>query len=330
MATTTSDWNDGVKGLRRAAGLGSRRSGLRAAAFLVVAVTAGLAAAALVTRYVDGRTRRNVVPTSKVAVAAQELELATTLRPEHITMIDWPQSSRPPGAQHDAKALVGRVILTKVAHGEPILAGKLADTDAGHGLAAVIPPDMRAAAVRVDDVVGVAGFIHPGDRVDVIVTMKPRENGTEVETASKVILQNVKVLAVGKEMESRDSARQKPIPVTVATLLVSPEDSEKVALAATKGKLLLTLRSGIDTRQVETRGIVGQVLLAGIDATPEAKPAPVAPAAPAAPASSGRGGARHAKVAVAKAEPSPKPGAEIVEVIRGDRFEQRKFDKKGD
>ena len=119
---------------------------------------------------------------------------------------------------------------------QPILPAMLAAKNAGNGLAALIPPNMRAMAVRVDDVVGVAGFIHPDDRVDVLVTLRPNRPGAE--TTTKVFMQNVKVLAVGQEVESNDKARLHASPATVATLLVSPSDSERLALAAAEGRLI--------------------------------------------------------------------------------------------
>jgi len=176
---------------------------------------------------------------------------------------------------------------------------------------------MRAAAVRVDDVVGVAGFIHPEDRVDVLVTLRPQ--GGEPE--AKVILQNVKVLAVGKQLDVEDKSKNKAkaVPVTVATLLVTPEQSERLALAATQGKLLLTLRSWTDEDEVETQGVVARDLLDG-----RAQSAPVAEAPKSSRGSSSRS---RRPERVAKVEP-PAEKKEVVEILRGDRFEERKFEGK--
>jgi pilus assembly protein CpaB len=275
-----------------------------------MALMAGGGAAGLLKWYLDKRQAAAPV-LSQIAVAAIDLPLATTLKPEHIEMVAWPRNARPPGTFTDPKQLEGRVLLARLVQGEPLLTSKLAARDTGSGLAALVPKDMRAAAVRVDDVVGVAGFIHPEDRVDVIVTIRPHQGQAEPE--SKVILQNVKVLAVGKQIEVEDKNRSKAMPVTVATLLVTPEQSEKLALAANQGKLLLTLRSLSDEQEVATAGVVAADLLDGKRALAEA---------PKKPESRPVRRSRPDKVAQA---PSSK---DTVEILRGDRFEERKFDGK--
>jgi pilus assembly protein CpaB len=190
-----------------------------------------------------------------------DLPLAAELRKASLTAVDWPLASLPEGAASDPGALVGRVVVTPILKGEAILSAKLASRESGSGLAAILPIGMRAAAVRVDDVVGVAGFLHPGDRVDVIVTMKPAE-GPGVPPVSKIVLQDVRVLAVGKEIAAKGKELQRSIPATVATLMVTSEQSEKLALAAAKGQLLLTLRSST-TEPVTTAGVTPPVLLSG-------------------------------------------------------------------
>src|SRR6266568_6640881 len=185
--------------LRKAVEKGNRSSGARALAFLALGLVAALTAALLFSRYIDARTAAARVPTTKVAVAGHDLAEATTLATEHLVLVDWPIASLPQGTFADPEKLVGRVIVSKVVKGEPLLDGRLAAAGAGRGLAALLEPGMRAVSVRVDDVVGVAGFIHPGDNVDVIVTMKPREDGTSLP-ASKIILQSIRVLAVGQEL----------------------------------------------------------------------------------------------------------------------------------
>ena len=192
---------------------------------------------------------------------------------------------------------------------EPFLLTKLSGSEAGRGLSALLPAGMRALAVRVDDVVGVAGFLHPGDNVDVIATLRP-EGGHGV-TSSKVILQDIRVLAVGKELDQRPKGGDKVVPATVATLMVDSEQSERLALAAVQGKILLTLRSGADREVVPTRGVTPLTLLAG------------------------DGGAVLASASVrrpARARPAPvveqvRP-AESVEILRGDMFERRNFQQK--
>jgi pilus assembly protein CpaB len=277
-----------------------------------MALVAGAGSAGLLKWYLDKRQAAAPV-LSQIVVAAMDLPLATTLKLEHLELVDWPQNARPPGTFIDPKAVVGRVLMSRLVRAEPVLSSKLAAREAGSGLAALVPKDMRAASVRVDDVVGVAGFIHPEDRVDVIVTIRPQQGQAEPE--SKVILQNVKVLAVGKQIEVEDKNRGKALPVTVATLLVTPEQSERLALAATQGKLLLTLRSWTDEDEVATAGVVAADLLDGKRALAEA------------PKAKNDGKTVRRTRPAEKVAQAPAPvQKDTVEILRGDRFEERKFD----
>ena len=322
--------NDPLSGagrLRRATESGSRRSGARAAVFWLVTIVAGLMTALMITRYLDRRPVTASAAMAHIVVAVVDLPLATKLKAEQVKLVDWPAGNVPPGAIHDMKDVLDRIITSRVLEGEPILPGKLAAKDAGNGLAALIPANMRAVAVRVDDVVGVAGFIHSEDHVDVIVTIRP-SRPANAEPTSKVILQNVKVLAVGKEIDSDDHNRNQANPVTVATLLVNPEQSEKLALAANEGRLLLTLRSWTDSQAVATEGAYPSGLLAdGNTRAQDATLAPVVAVAPppAPPSPHGRTSGRKSTV------PDPNAGHrhDVVEILRGDRFEERKFDARG-
>ena len=230
------------------------------------------------------------------------------------------------GAVRDPKEVVDRILISRVLAGQPVLPGMLASKNAGNGLAALIPPNMRAMAVRVDDVVGVAGFIHPDDRVDVLVTLHPNRPGAE--TTTKVFMQNVKVLAVGQEVEANDQARMHANPATVATLLVSPQDSERLALASAEGRLLLTLRSWTDSLPVNTGGAVAEELVGRSDgggpgqAGGRGRPAPRGAGRDPAGARKAGGGRPAAPVL-----PSEQPKRDVVEILRGDRFEQRNFSK---
>ena len=307
--------------LRAAAGA-SRRSGTRAALFWAFTLVAGLASALLIARYLDKRPGGAVTPMAKIAVAAVDLPLASKIKPEHLRLEDWPADHLPVGAVRDPKELVGRILLSRALAGQPVLLGMLAAKNAGNGLAALIPPSMRAMAVRVDDVVGVAGFIHPDDRVDVLVTLQPNRPGAEPTT--KIFMQNVKVLAVGQEVEANDQARMHANPATVATLLVSPQDSERLALAAVQGRLLLTLRSWTDSQAVNTEGAIPDELVG----EPQVAAAAQKPAAEPAPARGARGRGRSRQVAAQPpALPSEQPKKDVVEILRGDRFEQRNFSK---
>ncbi|HVV17626.1 MAG TPA: Flp pilus assembly protein CpaB [Polyangia bacterium] len=315
----------GSSRLRAAAG-NARRSGTRAALFWVFALVMGLGTALFIARYLDKRPGGAVAPIAKLAVAAVDLPLAGKIRAEDLKLEDWPADHLPAGAIRDPKELVGRILISRVLGGQPILPGMLAAKNAGNGLAALIPPNMRAMAVRVDDVVGVAGFIHPDDRVDVLVTLHPQRAGAE--TTSKVFLQNVKVLAVGQEVEANDQARMHASPATVATLLVSPQDAERLALASSEGRLLLTLRSWTDSLPVNTAGAVAEELVG--EPVPAAAPAQPEPARPAAPVAAGRrarGGRQPAAAQPAVLPGEGTPKKDVVEILRGDRFEERKFSR---
>lgn len=324
--------NDVMAGTARLRGAasGSRRTGSRAVVFWGVAAVAGLGAALMIARYLDRKTVTVTAPVDKIVVAAIDLPMATRLTPEHLKMVEWPVSALPPGAIKDVKDAVDRVLISHLITGEPIRAAQLAAKDAGNGLAALIPLHMRAMAVRVDDVVGVAGFIHPDDRVDVIVTLRPPKPA-DAESTSKVILQNVKVLAVGKEIEVADQARRQASPAAVATLLVSPDQAEKLALAASEGRLILTLRSWTDSAAVDTSGMNPTALLAEPGSAALAPiPAPTvgAPAKEEAPPPVTRLRKKKHKLAGVGPEPEHVQPAKV-EILRGDRFEERKFDHKG-
>lgn len=295
--------------LRRATERSPRRSAIRAAIFLVVSAGAAIGAALILMRYLEARTSTQRVPTVPVIVAALDLPEATELRAESLVVLSWPQAAVPKGAFSDPKAVVGRVLIGPLVKNEPILEGRLASAEAGRGMAALLPAGMRAVAVRVDDVVGVAGFVHPGDHVDVIVTIRPNENAV-ARSISKIVLQNIRVLAVGKEVARKESTVEKSLPATVATLMVDSVQAERLALAASRGQLLLALRSRLDGAVVNTAGVEPTELVGG-------RPAPAAPAAPGAPERTRR------------APPPRERKGEVVEILRGDLFEKRDFQPKG-
>ena len=299
------------------------RSAVKAAAFIALAVLTAGGGAWLLTRWVNARAAMGRVATNPAVVAALDLPIGTVIRAENLSVVEWPAASRPASAAADPATLVGRVVATHLFKGEPVLGEKLAGGK-GRGLAALLPDGMRAVAVRVDDVVGVAGFVHPGDFVDVIVTMRPTETSGALPTA-KTILQNIKVLAVGKEVDTKERAHDKVLTATVATLMVDSGDAERLALGAAKGQLLLALRSGVDNNIVETDGIAPPALLAAATPTPTPAPAPAPPREPARP----RARVAHKTPPPAAAPPAAQGEQHVVEIMRGDLFERRDFDKVG-
>jgi pilus assembly protein CpaB len=278
----------------------------------------------LLARYLDKRPGGAAVATSGVVVAAVDLPLAAKLKIEDLKLLEWPTDHLPPGSMSDPKELVGRVLISRVLAMQPILPGMLAAKNAGSGLAALIPSNMRAMAVRVDDVVGVAGFIHADDRVDVLVTLRPTYAGAESTT--KVFLQNIKVLAVGQEVDNGDKTRLHATPATVATLLVTPQDAERLVLAQTEGRIMLTLRSWTDSQPVATDGASPSELVGGgpvAQKAPAAGPAPVHQAV----GRRGRGKDKGAPPPPPTLTAEAPPQTDRVEILRGDRFEQRNFQR---
>jgi pilus assembly protein CpaB len=226
----------------------------------VLAITAGGALALGTYNYMQKTpaARTISIPTRPVVVAGADLDIGAQLTRDDLRIIDWPANAVPAGAFSDPKDVIGRGVVLPVIQNEPILPLKLASTEAGAGLPPAIPPGLRAVSVRVNEVIGVAGYVLPGTRVDVVATVNPTGQNTDI--TSKVVLTNVQVLAAGTKIE-RDTERNKPIPVSVVTLLVDPEEAERLTLASTEGKIQLALRNPLDKTMPATRGIKPAVLL---------------------------------------------------------------------
>lgn len=239
--------------------------------------------------------------TQPVVVAAADLSLGSELAKEDLQVINFPAGNAPEGAFGKPADIIGRGLIVPVVKGEPILAAKLASKEAGAGLPPVIPEGMRAVSVRVNEVVGVAGYVLPGNRVDVVATQSPTNNVTD--TTSKVVLANVQVLTAGTRME-QDQEKGKAMQVNVVTLLVTPEQAERLALASTEGKIQLALRNPLDQGAPVTPGIKPAVLMGMAKA-----PAPTHRVASARP-KAGQPVTMDAPVA------APPP---TVEIIRGDK-----------
>jgi pilus assembly protein CpaB len=271
---------------------------------LVLAIAVGGTFAFATYQYIQNIPAKEIaLPTNSVVVASRDLPLGTALRREDLRVIAWPADAVPGGAFADPEQIVERGLIQPVAQNEAILPTKLAPKEAGAGLPPVIPEGMRALSVRVNDVIGVAGYVLPGTRVDVVATVSPTQQATDM--TSKVVLTNVLVLAAGTRIEQ--DAEQKPISVSVVTLLVDPIEAERLTLASTEGKIQLALRHPLDKSAPPTPGIRPAALV-GINANarpvaprPAAKPVVAAPAPAPAPA------------------PVPAPPPATVEIIRGDK-----------
>jgi len=180
-------------------------------------------------------------PKSQYVAAAANMEAGQVIRPENLHMVDWPASMPLSGAFTAPQPLVGRIVLYPLAAGEPILERQLSSAGAGVGITVKIPDGMRALALRTDEVVGVAGFLLPGTHVDVLVTLHPANLPDALTTT---VLQNAEVLATGQKTEPDPDG--KPTTATVVTILVSPQDAERVVLASTQGTVHFSLRNGAD------------------------------------------------------------------------------------
>ena len=219
----------------------------------VLAVTAGGALAFGTYNYMQHLPAKSTsIPTRPVVVAAADLDIGAELRREDIRIIDWPANAVPANAISDPKDVIARGLVLPVIENEPFLPMKLASKEAGAGLPPVIPPGLRAVSVRVNEVIGVAGYVLPGTRVDVVATVSPSGQGSDM--TSKVILTNVQVLAAGTKID-RETDKNKPIPVSVVTLLVNPEEAERLTLASTEGKIQLALRNPLDKTMPATPGV---------------------------------------------------------------------------
>jgi len=240
--------------------------------------------------------------TQKIVVAAEAMPPGTRLDPSKLRMVSWPSDQPMAGMCLRIQDCTNRALLTSVAENEPILSNKLAPTAAGAGLAATIPQGMRAMSVAVNDVVGVAGFVTPGTMVDVLVTGAISASGAPGQGAqgniTRTILENVRVLAAGQKVEQDNGGKPQTVPVI--TLLVTPDDAGKLAMASTEGKIQLALRNTVDADSVVPEPVLQSSLFAS------SAPAPVV---------------KHTGAAKPAA-----PAPYTVEVISGDKRETKSFE----
>lgn len=268
--------------------------------FLFVAVLAGLAAVVLGTKWLQ---QRATPVENRIAVAAVELQLGGQITPDAIRLVEWPSGSVPTGAFTDVAALDGRVAITSILPGEPVLESRLAPVGTKGGLSAVVPQGKRAITVRVNDVIGVAGFALPGNYVDIMVNTENTgaNRNNEDQMISKIVLERILVLAVAQEA-NRDET--KPKVVNAVTLEVTPEQAERLDLARSVGNLSLVLRNQVDSDPTDTAGITkAKLLRTSAEVPPEPAPVKVATTP---------------RRVAAKPRPAAAPSERVcVEVIRG-------------
>jgi pilus assembly protein CpaB len=267
---------------------------------LLIALLAGAAAVVFAARWMQAQAQGG----GKIAVAALDIDIGSRISAEQVKMVDWPAGSVPPGAFLDMATLDSRVSKTSLARGEPIIEGKLAPVGSKGGLSSVVAEGKRAMTVRVNDVVGVAGFALPGNYVDILVNTQDSgsKRGDQDNSISKIVLERILVLAVAQE-SSRDAT--KPKVVNAVTLELAPIDVEKLDLARSVGTLSLVLRNQVDPKLGETEGATKTSLLDQAEPTPPPAPAPTP---------------KPVVKRVAAPKPmaaAPTPKGDCVEVIRG-------------
>jgi pilus assembly protein CpaB len=243
-----------------------------------------------------------------VAVAAHNLPTGSRITEKDVKLVAWPARNPIAGAFSDVKPILDRGLVAAVNENEPFTETKLAPIGSGAGLPPSIPPGMRAMSVKVDEVIGVAGFVVPGTRVDLVVTL--RGTGQTEESMSRTVASNVLVLTAGTKFDQEQAKDGKAQPSSVVTLAVSPSDAERVALASSEGKISLALRNPLDVTPTDTAGVHVAALRLGMGSAPRPEPAAVKPPT-----------ARRPMAIVppppAAAAPVPAPTLYTVEAIRG-------------
>jgi pilus assembly protein CpaB len=270
----------------------------RMIAGLAMAVVVALFLSSYVYRQFKLATSFRPAPTQHIVVAAVPLQLGTRIDGNNLRLISWPMDEPVTGMFTRMEDCAGRALITPVAANELILEDKLAPKEAGAGLPATIPEGMRALSVAVNEVVGVAGFVIPGTMVDVLVTGRlPGTSHGGDDNITRTILENVRVLAAGQKVEQ--DREGKPQTVPVITLLVSPSDAGKLAMASTEGKIQLALRNTIDSKRADPPAVLEAALFAG----PAPAPKRISPTKP----------------------PVLPPPMYIIEVISGNKRENKSF-----
>jgi pilus assembly protein CpaB len=247
------------------------------------------------------KSNANNDPGSDVIVAANDIQVGAKLQDGDARSVKVPASVLPPNYYRLKSQVVGRGVILPIQKGEFLLPTKLAAENGGSGLPSLIPPSMRAVSVRVNEVVAVAGFVVPGTRVDVLLTGNP-SGANEPQTTT--VLENVAVIAAGQRLER--NAAGEPQSTPVITLLVSPDDAQKLTLASSQGHIQLALRNPVDNKREDLPAMKANGLYRNL--TPVAPPPRTRP------------------VKSIKVDPAPTPpGGYKVEVIRGNKVDETKF-----
>lgn len=304
---------------------------------LVAALAVAAAATLIVNRALNAARTENEIQTQSVVVAAQDVPEGASLTRESLREEQWPINTVPEGAFASVDSIAGRVARVPIYVGEPIIPGRLAPDGTGPGLQAKVTPGKRAMAVKIDDVAGLSGLIQPNSRVDVLVTLRAAQD--QNSQVAKLFMENMRVLAVGTVVTSGPDNR--PINATTATLEVTPEEAERLALAMREGSIQLVLRGFGDPSAIRTPGARTPDVLNQLRTSPPvtAEPKPAAPARtprrrvvpPPAPAPDTQPPPvvtpQPAPVAPAPVVAPPKPDSHTVNIYRGEKVTVQKFVK---
>jgi len=293
---------------------------------LTFAFIVALGASAVLYKVLQSRpqTAKAAPAAVTIALAAHDLEVGTLLKEEDIVLTEW-SSAVPAGATSKIDDVKGRGVITPIYAKEPLIESRLAPKGAGAGLASMIPPGQRAVAVRVNEVVGVAGFVVPGMRVDVLISGNAPGGNNSMGTVTKTMLQWIEVLSAGQDFKKDNEG--KPITVQVITLLVTPEQAEQLSLASTQTSIQLILRNKLDREVTKTPGTAVANLFSGTSGISLPRPAasdgpPVRRPAP-----------RPAPVAALGrdlATPPAKKESFTMEIINGSAKTEKKFESGGE
>ncbi len=283
-----------------------------------VAALLALVASLGVYKFLSGKSQvaeQARLQTVGIVVAVVDIPLGSTINPNQVALSPWPKDNYPKDVVVDPKVAVGRTALRDFVRGEPVVESKLVPLNKASGLLSLrVPPGMRAFSVKVNEVVGVGGFIVSDSRVDVVVTTSLSSRNQQ-DQFSKIVLEDVRVLAAGRETEQKDN---KPVTVNTVTLAVTPEEVEKLALATNDGKIQLVMRNFADNTLVLTGGIDKGRLLSSF------RSAPIAPAAGSPTEKKPRRVSRKAPSHAAASAPSKK--SYTVEVIKGNKRTEENFE----
>jgi pilus assembly protein CpaB len=251
---------------------------------------------------------------AQVALATKDLDVGAVLKEYDVKVASWP-GAVPLGATSQVKDIIGRGVITAIFAKEPIIASRLAPKGAGGGMAAMIPPGMRAVAVRVNEVVGVAGFVVPGTHVDILISGNTPGGNSSLGTLTQTLLQNIEVLSAGQDFKK--DAEGKPIMVQVVNMLVTPTQAEQLSLAASQTAIQLVLRNPLDHEIAKTPGTALQHLFTGgkMQRPPDPSPSPRPQRAAAAPI----------PMRAAAAPAPPKEIPFVMEIISGPTKREQKF-----